>query len=60
MTPETVLSTGQHALEITIVLILVMLIPALAVGLLVSMFQDSDITVFSGRRVTAVTPGDHP
>ena len=39
MTPETVLSTGQHALEITIVLILVMLVPALAVGLLVSMFQ---------------------
>lgn len=39
MTPETVLSTGQHALEITIVLILVLLIPALAVGLLVSMFQ---------------------
>ena len=39
MTPETVLSTGQHALELTIVLILVLLIPALAVGLLVSMFQ---------------------
>ena len=39
MTPETVLSTGQHALELTIVLILVLLVPALAVGLLVSMFQ---------------------
>ncbi len=39
MTPETVLNTGQHALEITIVLILVLLIPALAVGLLISMFQ---------------------
>ncbi len=39
MTPETVLSTGQQALELTIVLILVLLIPALAVGLLVSMFQ---------------------
>ncbi len=39
MTPETVLNTGQHALEIAIVLILVLLIPALAVGLLVSMFQ---------------------
>ncbi|MDJ0860798.1 MAG: flagellar biosynthesis protein FliQ [Gammaproteobacteria bacterium] len=39
MTPETVLSTGQHALELTIVLILVLLIPALAVGLLISMFQ---------------------
>ncbi len=39
MTPETVLSTGQHALEVTILLILVLLLPALAVGLLVSMFQ---------------------
>ena len=39
MTPETVLSTGQHALEITILLILVLLLPALAVGLLISMFQ---------------------
>ena len=39
MTPETVLNTGQQALEITIVLILVLLVPALAVGLLVSMFQ---------------------
>ena len=39
MTPETVLNTGQHALEIAIVLILVLLVPALAVGLLVSMFQ---------------------
>jgi len=39
MTPETVLSTGQQFLELTIVLILVLLVPALAVGLLVSMFQ---------------------
>ncbi len=39
LTPETVLNTGQHALEIAIVLILVLLVPALAVGLLVSMFQ---------------------
>lgn len=39
MTPETVLTTGQQALEITFVLVLVLLVPALAVGLLVSMFQ---------------------
>jgi flagellar biosynthetic protein FliQ len=39
MTPEVILSTGQHALEVTILLILVLLLPALAVGLLVSMFQ---------------------
>jgi len=39
MTPESILSTGQHALEVTILLILVLLLPALAVGLLVSMFQ---------------------
>ena len=39
MTPETVLSIGQQALEVTILLILVLLLPALLVGLLVSMFQ---------------------
>ncbi|MGC1955367.1 MAG: flagellar biosynthesis protein FliQ [Gammaproteobacteria bacterium] len=39
MTPETVMSVGQHALEVTLALILVLLLPALAVGLLVSMFQ---------------------
>ncbi len=39
MTPETVLSTGQHALEVTILLILVLLLPALVIGLVVSMFQ---------------------
>lgn len=39
MTPESVLSTGHQALEVTIVLLLVLLIPALLVGLLVSMFQ---------------------
>ncbi len=39
MTPETVLSTGHQALEVTVVLLLVLLMPALLVGLLVSMFQ---------------------
>ena len=39
MTPESVLSTGHQALEITIALLLVLLIPALVVGLLISMFQ---------------------
>lgn len=39
MTPETVMSVGQHALEVMLALILVLLLPALAVGLLVSMFQ---------------------
>ena len=39
MSPETVLTTGQHALEVTFVLVLVLLLPALVVGLLVSMFQ---------------------
>jgi flagellar biosynthetic protein FliQ len=39
MSPETVISAGQHALEITVALILVLLVPALATGLLVSMFQ---------------------
>ena len=39
MTPDSVLSLGHHALEITILLVLVLLVPALLVGLLVSMFQ---------------------
>lgn len=39
MTPEMVMTVGQHALEVTLALILVLLLPALAVGLLVSMFQ---------------------
>ena len=39
MTPESVLSTGHQALELTIALLLVLLVPALAVGLLISMFQ---------------------
>ena len=39
MTPDSVLTIFQHALEVILILIMVILIPALAVGLLVSMFQ---------------------
>jgi len=39
MTPETVLHTGQQALEVTVVLILVLLLPALITGSLVGMLQ---------------------
>jgi flagellar biosynthetic protein FliQ len=39
MTPETVLTIFQHTLEVVLLLLLVVLIPALIVGLLVSMFQ---------------------
>ncbi len=39
MTPEVVITTGQHAMWITVLLVLTLLLPALAVGLLVSMFQ---------------------
>lgn len=39
MTPETVMSIFQHALQVLLLLVLVVLLPALAVGLLVSMFQ---------------------
>ncbi len=39
MTPETVLTIGQQTLELIIVLVSVVLIPALITGLLVSMFQ---------------------
>ncbi|MDR9436658.1 MAG: flagellar biosynthesis protein FliQ [Thiohalophilus sp.] len=39
MTPDSVLSIFQHALEVVLIMIVVILIPALVVGLLVSMFQ---------------------
>jgi flagellar biosynthesis protein FliQ len=39
MTPESVMTIGQQALEVTILLSAPMLLAALAVGLLVSVFQ---------------------
>lgn len=39
MTPETVISIGNQALELTVMLMALLLLPALAVGLLVSLFQ---------------------
>jgi flagellar biosynthetic protein FliQ len=39
MTPETVITIGQNALYVTSVIIALILLPALGVGLLVSMFQ---------------------
>ena len=39
MTPELIISIGQRALELTLLLMLMLLVPALIVGLLVSVFQ---------------------
>lgn len=39
MTPETVMTVGKEAIEISILLVSVMLLPVLGIGLLVSMFQ---------------------
>ena len=39
MTPETVMNIGQHALEMTMLLAAPLLLVALAVGLLVGVFQ---------------------
>ncbi len=39
MTPETVITLGNDALQLTIMLMALLLLPALAVGLLVSLFQ---------------------
>ncbi len=39
MTEEVVLDIGRHAIQIVIVLVSILLLPALAVGLLVSVFQ---------------------
>jgi len=39
MTPETVMTLGRHALELTLLLSAPLLLTALAVGLIVSIFQ---------------------
>jgi flagellar biosynthesis protein FliQ len=39
MTPETVMTIGQHALEITLMLAAPLLLTALATGLIVGAFQ---------------------
>ncbi len=39
MTPETVMTIGRHALEITLLLAAPLLLTALVVGLLVGVFQ---------------------
>ena len=39
MTPEVVIEIGQDALIVTLALLLVLLVPTLVVGLLVSMLQ---------------------
>jgi flagellar biosynthetic protein FliQ len=39
MTPETIITIGQGAVELVLVVIATLLLPALGVGLLVSMFQ---------------------
>jgi len=39
MTPESVLSIMQQTLQVIMILVAIVLLPALAVGLLVSMFQ---------------------
>ena len=39
MTPDSVIDIGEHALYVTTLVLLVLLLPALVVGLLVSIFQ---------------------
>ena len=39
MTPETVMTVFQQTLQLLVVLVLIVLLPALFVGLLVAMFQ---------------------
>ncbi len=39
MTPESVMTLGRHAMEITLMVAAPMLLVALAIGLLVSIFQ---------------------
>jgi flagellar biosynthesis protein FliQ len=39
MTPELIISLADRALQVTLLLMLLLLIPALVVGLVISMFQ---------------------
>ncbi len=39
MTPETILSIGRHALQVTLMLSLPLLLAALVIGLVVGIFQ---------------------
>ena len=39
MTPDSVIDIGQQAMEVTALLAAVVLLPALAIGLLIAMFQ---------------------
>lgn len=39
MTPELIVNLGKHALEVTLVMMSLLLLPALLVGLLVSIVQ---------------------
>ncbi len=39
MTPDQIITIGANALQIATILMLVLLLPALVVGLLISMFQ---------------------
>jgi len=61
MGPELVMEIGRHALEITLLLMAITLLPALAVGLLVSVFQaatqinEATLSFVPKLLVTAVT-----
>jgi flagellar biosynthetic protein FliQ len=66
MTPETVMTIGQRALEVTLLLSMPLLLAALVVGLLVGIFQAatqinemtlSFIPKLVGMAVTAVFAG---
>jgi flagellar biosynthetic protein FliQ len=66
MTPETVMTIGQRALEVTLLLSMPLLLAALVVGLLVGIFQAatqinemtlSFIPKLVGMAVTAVIAG---
>jgi flagellar biosynthesis protein FliQ len=66
MTPETVMTVGQRALEVTLLLSMPLLLAALVVGLLVGIFQAatqinemtlSFIPKLIGMAVTAVVAG---
>ena len=39
MTPESVMTIGKEAIEVSILLLAVILLPVLGIGLIVSMFQ---------------------
>lgn len=56
MTPESVMTLGRHAIEVTLMVAAPLLLIALAIGLIVSIFQAA--TQINEQTLTFIQRGD--